>query len=575
MPLMNKRSPGSTTSMKSDLTIRCAGALVLLLILGALAWGIGIFHTDQRAVLNQPLPDDAYYYFSLARNAALGKGWVVAGTPQRTTGFQPLWAFILTVLWSALRQLPAAFLIVLGQGFALTAGMATSVLLFNLIKRTTSRAAPALLAVGAFLFSPQIIRHHLNGMETFFTFLGVAGLSLVFIAFPRKGIKRWQLVAAGLLCGLLILARTDMLVWVFAACLIYVLTGRSREHDPSFQNSLLGLGLFGVGLLLPLLPWWTYSLQLGQGLIPESGEAVRVLSLLHQHLPVESPMAALARDPQFYLSYYLRNALRFFGAWGRQVPLLLPIALPLYGFLGSRTADILMTICSLLLMVVSLVWARRRGDQTFFQLLSFWWTALLGLTLAYAVVIQGQWFYHRYAAPLGFAANLALLVLLFKLEWGENIHRRLISAVSVVLVASYAALISAGSYRWLVGGPSAVPDDGFYRAAQYIGSELPATAKIGAFQGGLLGFYAQQRVIPLDGKVNVDARNALVEKAMFRYVCSQDIAYIVDWQKQIENLLVRRSASWDPDRLEMVHTISVEGYEDIEIYRVDRSNCAP
>lgn len=575
MTVMKKTSPCGGAPVRSSLPSKHVGALALLLFLGALLWGGGILHTDQTAVLNRPLPDDAYYYFSLARNAAQGKGWVVAGTPLRTTGFQPLWAFILTILWNALRSLPSGRLIALGQGVALAAGMATAALLFVLVRRLTSRTGPALLAVGSFLFSPQIIRHHLNGMETFFPFLGVTALSLVFTALPRGRIKPWQVLAVGLLCGILILARTDMLVWVAAACLIYGLSGWSTMRVGSVQPFLFGLGLFVVGMLIPLLPWWAYSLRLGAGLIPESGEAVRVLSLLHQHLPVESPIVALVRDPQFYLSYYLRNAVRFFGAWGRQVPLLLPAALPMYGFLGARTADAVMTVVGLLMMVASLFWAWRREDRRLLHLLSFWWTALLALTLAYAVVIQGQWFYHRYAAPVGLTANLALLVMLFKIRSDVKTKRLLIGAISAMLVASYAALISAGSYRWLVEGPSSVPDDGFYRASRYISSELPATARIGAFQGGLLGFYTQQRVIPLDGKVNGDARQALVDMAMFEYVCTLELDYIADWQKQIENLLIRRSASWDPDHMVRVHTVEVQGYEDIEIYRIDRSHCAP
>jgi hypothetical protein len=319
-----------------------------------------------------------------------------------------------------------------------------------------------------------------------------------------------------------------------------------------------------------------YSVGIGQGLVPESGDAVRILSLLHNHLPLDSPIQAIMREPGFYAAYYLRNVTAFTGAWSRQVPLLLPAAVPIYVFLGTRTADSLMTLLSLSLAVASLYAARRREATTLFYLLLFWWMACLGLTFAYAILIQGQWFYHRYAASLGFTANLALLLMLcHSFRWIRRHEVRFAAAVSMVLAAGFFVLVAEGSYRWLLEGPSAVPDDGFYRASQYIGTELPESSRIGAFQGGLIGFYTRQSVVPLDGKVNVQAREALVEKSMFQYLCTRDIAYLVDQQDQIDNLLVRRTKDWVPANLEKIHALQAEGYSGPVIYKINRDRCDP
>lgn len=550
--------------------------MVVLIVLGALLWGLGIFHTDRTAILNQPLPDDAYYYYSLARNAAQGRGWVVAGTQTPTTGFQPLWALILTGLWRVLDGASSGALISTAQGLALISGMATGVLVFSLVKRLTSHTAIACLAMGAFLFSPQIIRHHLNGMETFLTFLAVAGISLVLSASLGRDLERWQFAVCGLLSGVSILARADMVVWVAAAIAVFGLS-RLRKHDGvSLRGVLVSGGALSVGFLVPLLPWWAYSAGLGQGLIPESGDAVRVLSLLHNHLPIESPIQALMRDPDFYLGYYVRNITRFTGAWGRQAPLLLPGAIPAYALLGARTADSVMTIAGAVLAFASLYAARRRRAVTLFYLLCFWWMACLGLTLAYAVAIQGQWFYHRYAASLGFVANLIFLLTLFHgLSCVRERALRFAGTASVVLAFSFALLVAEGSYRWLLEGPSAVPDDGFYRASQYLDSKLPVESRVGAFQGGLIGFYTQQSVLPLDGKVNAHAREALIDKSMFQYLCDEDIDYLVDLQEQIENLLIRRTRHWEPSNLNKLHTVGVEEYPDLVIYRINRERCTP
>lgn len=547
-----------------------------MLLMGALLWALGIYHTDRTAILNQPLPDDAYYYFSLARNAAQGRGWVVAAAQVPTTGFQPLWALMLTGLWSASKSLSSDLLISAAQAIALIVGMATALLVFLLLRRLTSRTSIACLGMGAFLFSPQIIRHHLNGMETFLAFLAVASISLVFVLSLGRDLKRWHYAAGGLLGGISILARADMAVWVAAAVAVFVFNRIRNRGCVSLRVSAVNAGMFTAGVLLPLIPWWVYSVGIGQGLVPESGDAVRVLSLLHKHLPLESPFQAIARAPGFYAAYYLRNVTAFTGAWGRQVPLLLPAAVPIYGFLGTRAADSIMTLISLSLAVASLYAARRRESTTLFYLLLFWWTACLALTFAYAILIQGQWFYHRYAASLGFTANLTLLLaLVHGFRWIRRHEFRFTAAISMVLAVGFAVLVVEGSYRWLLEGPSAVPDDGFYRASQYISTELPESTRIGAFQGGLIGFYTGQSVVPLDGKVNVQAREALVEKTMFQYLCAEDIGYLVDQQDQIDNLLVRRTEDWEPANMEKIQALQAEGYSGPVIYKINRGRCGP
>src|SRR3990172_2638294 len=70
-------------------------ALAVLLLLGAALRGLAIGNSSQTAVGNMPLPDDAFYYFVLARNVSAGEGLVISGEGTPTTGFQPLWGMIL------------------------------------------------------------------------------------------------------------------------------------------------------------------------------------------------------------------------------------------------------------------------------------------------------------------------------------------------------------------------------------------------------------------------------------------------------------------------------------------------
>ncbi|MFH0859937.1 MAG: hypothetical protein V1921_01940 [Candidatus Altiarchaeota archaeon] len=51
--------------------------------------------TDITVLLQKNLPDDAFYYFGIARNIASGNGVTFNGQ-HMTNGFHPLWALMIT-----------------------------------------------------------------------------------------------------------------------------------------------------------------------------------------------------------------------------------------------------------------------------------------------------------------------------------------------------------------------------------------------------------------------------------------------------------------------------------------------
>ena len=72
-------------------------ALVLVVSAGAML-RFRIAAQDPVFLLGKILPDDAYYYFSLARSLATGEGPVADGL-NPTNGFHPLWLLIITPLF--------------------------------------------------------------------------------------------------------------------------------------------------------------------------------------------------------------------------------------------------------------------------------------------------------------------------------------------------------------------------------------------------------------------------------------------------------------------------------------------
>jgi hypothetical protein len=81
----------------------------------------------------------------------------------------------------------------------------------------------------------------------------------------------------------------------------------------------------------------------------------------------------------------------------------------------------------------------------------------------------------------------------------------------------------------------------FYLQARRVAERLPAEAVVGAVQAGHLAFFAPQRVINLDGKVNRLAHRALAERRVLEYARSAGVQFITEWPDLMDLLIVQRS----------------------------------
>ena len=152
------------------------------------------------------IPDDAAYYFKIARNASAGEGLTFDGM-NRTNGFQPLWLYILVPVFAAYRGTPEAMCrIVLVLQLVLLAGAA--VLLNSLLVRYYSRRV---VFVSLVLFMFLVFIPAANGMESAILVFSL----IVLLAYGSKAgiISRrdagWELIF-GMLLGLVVLSRLDM-----------------------------------------------------------------------------------------------------------------------------------------------------------------------------------------------------------------------------------------------------------------------------------------------------------------------------------------------------------------------------
>ena len=551
---------------------RATASVIVLLVLGAGLRALAIGHTTPTAVGNMPLPDDAFYYFVLARNAASGQWPVISGDGVPTTGFQPLWGATLAALDSLAGGLEALGRISIAQALGGLIGLAAGWVIYRLGRKLTPEPAPAILACAAYLLSPQIIKHNLNGLETSLAILGLLVLALVFLSFDPSAGTPARAVLVGAASGACLLARVDLIFFLAAGFAAWTIRLLRRPPDVSGRRSFERLGVFLLGTLIVPAAWVWAMASSGAGPLPESGQAIRNLTLLLDDLPLLGIAASLREAPQIFLSVYGEYAVEFTSAWVRQVPVLLPLTIPLFAALELPAAELASVALAIGASVV-VVMAARREKLHLALALGLWGVYLLAMTVAYTAVVLGPWFFQRYAAPIGVFFNLLLLVAMWRLLRGTRLAPALLPLVVCGMALGFLALVWQGSYRWIVAGEQAVPDDGFNRAAEYIDRQLPAQARIGAFSAGLIAYRVRQPVVALDGKVNREARQAMEEGRMFAFVCRSGVEYIADWEKMIRHLLVQRSEGWLDGNLLPIAVIEVDGGNDILVQQVDRSRC--
>jgi hypothetical protein len=152
------------------------------------------------------IPDDAAYYFKIARNASAGEGLTFDGM-NRTNGFQPLWLYVLVPVFAVHRGTPEAMCrIVLVLQLVFLAGAA--VLLNFILTRYFSRRV---VFVSLALFVFLVLVPAANGMESailVFSLTALLAYGSAAVAVWRRDVGREFIF--GMLLGLVVLSRLDM-----------------------------------------------------------------------------------------------------------------------------------------------------------------------------------------------------------------------------------------------------------------------------------------------------------------------------------------------------------------------------
>jgi hypothetical protein len=76
-----------------------------------------------------------------------------------------------------------------------------------------------------------------------------------------------------------------------------------------------------------------------------------------------------------------------------------------------------------------------------------------------------------------------------------------------------------------------------------------AIGPVGAWNAGIIGYYAGGRVVNLDGLVNNEVYPYLIAGRLRDYVVRKEIRYVVDFESMLEDELMRRRGGYADGRL--------------------------
>jgi hypothetical protein len=484
--------------------------IAALLLRAVVAW------LPMELLVQKTLPDDACYYFLIARNVVQGKGVSVDGVVP-TNGFHPLWAITLLLPFALA---PGDLAAHLGLTLAAIFDTLAAWLGYRTVQELTGDRWGAALTALLYGLNPLVIMESANGLETALTACTFALCSYWYLVKVKaeaevKGEMR-RVLTFGIIGGLMVLARTDSAFLLLVIGADWLL----RWRRAGLRRWLLAYTVTA----LVVAPWFLWNWLAMGTLVQSSGVAAPYVirySLLRPLQAGSPPLPSLGQRfwPILYLGFLL--FWRYTGvAW--ILVLLCAIAWRIVRL--RRTAhphgDDVETLCF------------TQGDKcTQHASRNTLLIPLIGATLPLLIHLFVRWYPRSwYYVPLAYGTALFSGPLLARAvatlrQAGLSQAPRWLAVGAVLLLAGQGIREwRAGFYPWQIY---------MYRAAFWTAANTEPEAVIGAFNAGLQGFYSGRTVVNLDGVTDQGALRAIEERRLLSYINRRDVRYLVDYQGYI------------------------------------------
>lgn len=438
----------------------------------------------------QFIPDDAFYYLVLAKNFVLQRQWTFDSGVSLTTGFHPLWAYVLTALYAATHAAGERFVTLsssLSFGLALPAALAAA---FYAVR--IKNPFPVLLLL-LFSLSRNVSLNLVSAVEWSLVVVLAAAYCIGFGASANR-LKKSNL-AGILLCGFLgSLARTDfglLAAALVAAALFGAGTAAGRQR---LFRAALGLGGAVAGVAAGWLRNYASTGQLLQSSAMMKGFWARTLGASGNPIYITTEILSLFGEAPRLKVLLAATAILALAAIGLGIWVFRPTREPH----PCHGAD---------------------GDSGNARIL---WVGALFAIVGYVVLYSFGW-----AVQNWYTANLIVPVFL-ALSLPIGCARRH-QPVAVFANGFLVLLVCAQAYGGarLFSMPEWPWQATMYRAGHSIGDAAP-DGRIGSWNAGIIGYYSGGRVVNLDGLVNNDIYEHAVLNTLPEYIAARQIAYLLD-----------------------------------------------
>jgi hypothetical protein len=488
------------------LSFRADNGIIVVLVAG-LAFRLGMVWFPIDMLVQKTLPDDAFYYFAIARNVWAGNGISVDGvTP--TNGFHPLWALMLLLPFATAQSgdLPIHLSLSLAAFFDVGAAW----LAYQTARHATGLGWGGVLAAGLYAFNPLGAMESLNGLETavgVFCFALTARVYLTRID-GRKRVAPCVWALLGLVTGLMLLARTDSVLFAIALGLHALWQGRH-----ALARTAAGLTLAVAVAVLLLAPWLSWNLVTFGTIVQSSAVAAPSVfrRALFEPLANGVPFAQVWRSgfwPVIYLSLLL--AFRYAGLPWTVLVVAVIVRRVLHGRARIAQSDVA---------------EQTTGMNHRATLL----LPLVGAILPLLIHNYIRWYPRSwYYVPLAWSSALVTGPALARIGSGLNtIHRgRVLTRVGLAGLAVVLALQGVKSWR-----------EGFYpwqghmlAGARWIATQAPEDAVVASFNSGLQAYYGNHPVVNLDGVVDWEAIRSGENRSLLDYARRRGATHLLDYQ---------------------------------------------
>jgi len=467
-------------------------------------------------IIEKLLCDDAFYYYTIAKNIIGGQG-IVFNNEIPTNGFHPLYLILLLPLYffSSDQNIPIYLSLILLSIFSIM----TSVYIYKIIHKILNSNKIGIFAAGIWLFSPNIIFLSLMGIETPIQIFFISMLTYFLIKW--KNINEYnikQSIIIGFLGSLIFLSRLDGIFFIIAFLILIILRKLKvvfKEKNLSYFH-IKNLLITGSLIIIICFPWILWSFLTTNSIFPVSGQAI----LLTNRRGWPSMILASLKYSLFF----------FWGTPFIDYSIFINTILGLFIFiffifLIKFDKEFLKKIIikfNFLILTLILYYSYYIFYHRYIR---WWYFSLIYFSLCLFVPIVLIRFYITLKKN-NIDKNVYLRKILLKINSIINIRKKL--RIHVFTIFLLTSLFSSTFILHYINGT--IPNEKTkYIAALWIDQNLPKNSKIGSFNTGIIQYYTKNfNVINLDGVVNYQAYLSLKQGNIENYILEQNITYLID-----------------------------------------------